>query len=318
MSASTRTPRGAVIFPIIRPGRNAIRSAFHPSWMIRDAPRNAIRAERIHEFLTRRQPIRHVALLADGFLQARSIGSCPASTVGVKIQRPPFELAVEVRYGRSCGASVRRMPSIDVLGMRAVAGLTALRRFRRTFCASRNIGLVICGWPACCVGGHFRKRAAIDSGGMAAPAHGIGVFLAGERLGYGADSMFRLAGVRTGADVTRLTIMRSGWSLIGWALGLGVCPAAGFAAIRGLVTVAGVLYGRAARTHGVGVFLAGQCLCAPLTASVLTTRLRRGGLLGGSFAVAAAGVRVVRSLNSIGTGSAVDAHRHVPVAAGRR
>jgi hypothetical protein len=181
----------------------------------------------ICDFLSRRPPVRHIALLADRFLHVRSIGSCPASTVGVKIQRPAFELAVEVRYGRSCGASVRRMPSIHILGMRAVAGLTALRRFRRTFCASRNVGLVICGWPACCVAGHFRKRAAIGSGVMTAPAHGIGVFPAGERLGYGADSMSRLAGVRTGADVTRLTIVRSGWSLIGCALGLGVCPAAG-------------------------------------------------------------------------------------------
>jgi len=56
-----------------------------------------------------------------------------------------------------------------------------------------------------------------------APAHGIGVFLAGERLGHGH----------------------------------GVCLAAGLVAIRGLVTVAGVLYGRAARPRSVGVFLAG-------------------------------------------------------------
>jgi hypothetical protein len=57
---------------------------------------------------------------------------------------------------------------------------------------------------------------------MTAPADGIGVFLAGERLGHGADSMFRLDGVRTSADVVGVTIAGSGWSLIGWWLGLGV------------------------------------------------------------------------------------------------
>jgi hypothetical protein len=100
-------------------------------------------------------------------------------------------------------------------------------------------------------------RAVIGSGSVSAPAHGIGVLLAGEGLGRGADSMVGLARVRTGADVTRLTIVRSGRPLIGWALGPGVRPAAVFAAIRGLVTVVGLLYRRAVRTDGVGVLLAG-------------------------------------------------------------